>query len=80
MSQWHRSEAAPDGFLLDRRELEKRDRKNRKSSIADGLQATNQRPQPAEGLRFDAVADAGTVDFSSNQPGIFQHLQVLRDG
>ena len=30
--------------------------------------------------RFDAVADAGTIDLAANQPSVLEHLEVLRHG
>ena len=47
-------------------------------AVSAGLQAANQRAQPAQRVRLDAVTDAGAVDLSADQSGVLEHLEVLR--
>jgi hypothetical protein len=43
------------------------------------LEAPDERLQATEGAGLDAVTDARTVDLTAYEPGVLEHLEVLRD-
>ena len=44
------------------------------------LQACDEGFQTPEDVRLDAVADARSIDFPADEPGVLQDLEVLRHG